>query len=84
MKKVVCGCFGTIYYATILKNGLMSDNRVDITDDAIFAVLQHLTCEKGYEENGFYGYEFKNNGVPINLIAYDRNKYKLVKRENGE
>lgn len=40
MKKIVCGCFGTIYYTEILKNGLMSDrNRVDVTDDAINAVI---------------------------------------------
>ena len=25
MKKLVCGCFGNIYYATILKDGIMSD-----------------------------------------------------------
>ena len=43
MKKLVCGCFGNIYYATILKNGIMSDkDRVEVTDDALTSVLYHL------------------------------------------
>ena len=49
MKKLVCGCFGTIYYATILKNGIMSDtNRVDVTDDAVNAVMTHLLVKEEY------------------------------------
>jgi len=44
MKKLVCGCFGNIYYATILKNGIMSemlfDNGLDLSE---YSVLYHLT-----------------------------------------
>lgn len=51
MKKIVCGIFGTIYYATILKDGVMSDRgRVDVTEDAVQAVTQHILSSKGYEE----------------------------------
>lgn len=53
MKKIVCGCFGNIYYATILKDGLMSDvNRVDVTDDAIDAVFQHIISMDKFDREG--------------------------------
>lgn len=51
MKKVVCGCFGTIYYATILKDGRMSKDRIDITDDAINAVVDHIMQMSQYTAN---------------------------------
>lgn len=54
VKKIVCSCFGNIYYATILKDGLMSDvNRVDVTDDAIDAVLQHIISMDKFDKEGF-------------------------------
>lgn len=81
LKKIVCGCFGTIYYAQILKNGLMSDsNRENVTDDALLAVLQHIMSMNEYKErDGFSGYEYKIGGSHVNLVAYDKSKYKLVK-----
>ena len=80
MKKVVCGCFGTIYYAQILKNGLMSDtNREDITDDAISAVTQHIINMNGFSDKKFAGYDFEQkDGSEIALCVYDKSKYKLV------
>lgn len=83
MKKLVCGCFGTIYYAKILKNGLMSDvDRVDVTDDAITAVIDHIMSMKEYKENdGFSGYDYnKLNGGQIEIAVFDKDKYKLVKK----
>lgn len=81
MKKLVCGCFGTIYYSTILKNGLMSDrDRVDVTDDAIAAVTDHI-LSMDTKKTGFSGYTFsKKDGGEICLCVYDRNKYKLVEK----
>lgn len=86
LKKIVCGCFGTIYYAQVLKNGLMSDsNRENVTDDALLAVLQHIMSMKEYEErDGFSGYEYKFGDSRINLVAYDKSKYKLIKNDDGE
>ena len=83
MKKIVCGCFGTIYYAQILKNGLMSSsNRENVTDDALMAVLQHIMCMDEYtERDGFSGYEYKICGNNVNLVAYDKSKYKLVRKD---
>ena len=80
MKRIVCGCFGTIYYAQILKSGLMSsNNRIDVTDDAIDSVLNHIMLTDCYTEKGYGGYEFNVGNVPVRLTAYDSRKYKLVK-----
>lgn len=85
MKKLVCGCFGNIYYATILKNGYMSDKgRVDVTDDAVEAVLNHLVriSPDTWKEDGFAGYTIEaDNGKEICLVAYDKSKCKLGKNE---
>lgn len=83
MKKLVCGCFGNIYYATILKDGLMSDRgRVELTDDAINAVIDHLHSMELYEKEGYSGYDIpKKDGGEIRLRLYDADKYKLVRKE---
>lgn len=81
MKKLVCGAFGTIYYAQILKNGLMSStNRVDVTDEAILAVLNHLMSPTDYGRYGYFGYEWPQKNVC--MMAYDPRKYVLVERKN--
>ena len=80
MKKLVCGCFGNIYYATILKNRLMSDkDRVDVTDDAIDAVFQHIISMDKFNEEGFAGYEIpkKKTDGSVCLCVFDRDKYEL-------
>lgn len=87
MKKLVCGCFGTIYYAQILKNGMMSgSNREDVTDDALTAVIDHIMSMKEYKDNnGFSGYEYgKKDGGKITLCVYDNANYALVSREKLE
>lgn len=87
MKKLVCGIFGTIYYAQILKNGLMSStNRVDVTDDAIQAVLMHLTSQTEYHKESHFGYEFKlASGEKVRMIAYNPERYVLVEgRERND
>lgn len=82
MKKIVCGCFGNIYYATILKDGLMSNvNRVDVTDDAIDAVLQHIISMDKYDKEGFAGYDIsKKTGGDVCLCVFDKDKYELKKK----
>ena len=42
MKKLVCGTFGTIYFANVDSTGRMIGNRVEVTDDAILAVMEHM------------------------------------------
>ena len=82
MKKLVWGCFGNIYYATILKDGLMSDRgRIELTDDAINAVIDHLHSMKLYEKEGCSGYDIpKKDGGEIRLRLYDADKYELVRK----
>lgn len=84
MKKIVCGCFGNIYYATILKDGLMSDvNRVDVTDDAIDAVFQHIISMDKFDKEGFAGYNYnfsEKTGGDVCLCVFDKDKYELKKK----
>lgn len=82
MKKIVCGCFGNIYYATILKNGLMSDvNRVDVTDDAVDAVFQHIISMDKFDEEGAAGYTIpKKTGGAVCLCVFDKDKCELKKK----
>lgn len=86
MKKLVCGCFGTIYYATILKNGIMSDtNRVDVTDDAVNAVMTHLLVKEEYCKDKLAGYKAKlKDGSEVQLCLFDRSKYKIVAKEDED
>lgn len=42
MKKLVCGIFGNIYFAKVDSTGRMIGNRVEVTDDAILAVMEHM------------------------------------------
>ena len=83
MKKIVCSGLGTIYYATILKDGLMSDvNRVDVTDDAIDAVFQHIVSMEKFDTEGFAGYIIpkKKSDGEVCLCVFDADKYELKEK----
>lgn len=79
MKKLVCGCFGTIYYGKILKNGLMSStDRVNVTDDAVAAVADHLMMQKEYADDKLAGYKFSTkDGGHVKLVLFDSDKYEI-------
>lgn len=60
MKKLVTTPLtNTIWWATVNeKTGTMNtQTRVDVTDDAIDAVFQHLINMEAFRERGFSGYE---------------------------
>lgn len=81
MKKLVCGCLGSIYYATLLKDGTMSTSgRVEMTDDALNAVIQHFLCMPEYKENnGFTGYVYnKKDGGHITLCLFDNDTHEIL------
>lgn len=81
MKKLVCGSLGTIYYATLLKDGKMSlSGRVEMTDDALNAVIQHIMCLPDYQKNnGFAGYVYnKKDGGHITLCLFDNDTHKIL------
>ena len=82
-KTLVCGCFGTIYYAKLLKGGRMSDvGRVDVTTDALQAVTEHIMQMKEYKEHGGYaGYQYaRADGGHIRLVAYDSDKFQITRK----
>lgn len=59
MRKIVCGCFGTIYDAEILKSGKMSDkNRRNVTNECVEAVAEHLHEIMGTDKSYKAGYEW--------------------------
>lgn len=83
MKKIVCGIFGNIYYATILKNGIMSDrDRVDVTDEAIDAVFQHIVSMEKFDTKGFAGYIIpkKKSDGEVCFCVFDTDKYELKEK----
>lgn len=83
MKKIVCSNLGTIYYATILKSGLMSTkDRVDVTTDAINAVANYIGLMDDYENIGIAGFEWHDKHVELVLV--DKNKYEIKEREKSE
>ena len=52
MKKLVNGCFGNIYYATVNEEKGTMSNKVDVTDDAIRCVFQWFIDKMEYgDEN---------------------------------
>lgn len=73
MKKLVTTPLSnTIWWATVNeKNGTMrTDTRIDVTDDAIDAVFQHLINKKEFRDKGFSGYEIaKKNSDEFATIA---------------
>ncbi len=83
MKKLVCGCFGTIYYGKILKNGLMSStDRVDVTYDAVGAVAAHLMSQKEYMDYKLAGYNLNHkDGSHMKLVIFDSDKYEVKEIE---
>lgn len=83
MKKIVRSNLGTIYYATILKSGLMSTkDRVDVTTDAINAVANYIGLMDDYENIGIAGFEWPDKHVELVLV--DKNKYEIKEREKSE
>lgn len=82
MKKVVCGTFGTIYYATILKDGLMGTDRKEITDECIDAVIEHIAAVTKYDEEGCGGYVIKSkkDGKHVRLILFEDDKFELRRK----
>lgn len=89
MKKLVnTPISNKIWWATVNeKNGSMNTStRIDVTNNAIQSVLDHLMMMDGFEESGFSGYNYnrKNGNGGITLCAIDTSKVKLVKIKEEE
>lgn len=85
MRKIVCGCFGTIYDADILKSGIMGSHRRECTDECLNAVVDHVMTMEQYQKHGRGGYMWdKSDGSGhIVLRVYDDTKYELVQKSGG-
>ena len=84
MKKLVnTPLSNTIWWATVndKNNTMNTSTRVDVTDNAIDVVVQHIVGMKEYKErDGYSGYSFtKKNGGTMTLCVIDEDKYKIVK-----
>lgn len=65
-KKLVCGCFGTIYDAVLSKRpGVMTGNRTERTDECISAVAEHMKFKADYNKDqpGFWQYVWPGIGT---------------------
>jgi hypothetical protein len=76
MKKLVTTPItNTIYWATVNeeKGSMNTSTRVDVTDNAILSVLDHLRGQGTFKKTGFAGYVYdkKDNTGTLTIAAYD-------------
>ena len=86
MKKLVnAPISNTIYWATVNeKNHTMNtDTRVDVTDNALDVVFEHITNMNGFDEKGFAGYEFpkKDSEDFATLCVFKSDKFVCISKE---
>ena len=56
----------------------MSDvGRVDVTDDAINAVIEHIMVSEKFQAERFGGYDIPMKDGEIQLCLYDKSRYSL-------
>lgn len=77
---ILCGIFGNIYIARILKNNVMADDKINATDEAVNAVANHLQSKKEFNDRGWAGYSFKVGDTKAKLVFFDADKYELVSK----
>lgn len=86
MKKLVTTPLtNIIWWATVNeKTGTMcTDTRVDVTDNAIDAVFQHLIGLEGFSDKGFAGYEIpkKNSDEVITMCVFNNDTHVCINKE---
>ena len=85
MKKlVVTPLTNTIWWATVNEEkGMITGNKVDVTDNAVDAVFQHLTGLEGFAEKGFAGYEIpkKNSEETVTMAVFSNDTHVCVSKK---
>lgn len=81
---VLCGILGNIYIAKKLKNGIMANDRIEATSEAVNAVANHLQSQTEFSKRGWAGYSFKYGDADVKLVFFDADKYKLVEKKADE
>lgn len=78
----------TIWWATVYeKSGTMNtDTRIDVTDNAIDAVFEHMINLERFRNEGFGGYSIpkRNSDEKVNMAVYKTDKYICVERSEYE
>lgn len=87
MKKLVnTPLTNTIWWATVNENNgtMNTSTRIDVTDNAIQSVLDHIMMMDGFKDNGFAGYTYsrKDNCGDLTICAIDSRKMKIVTIED--
>lgn len=89
MKKLVTTPLSnTIWWATVNeKKGTMNtDTRIDVTDNAIDAVFQHLINTENFKKDGFAGYGIpkKNSDKSVSMVVFKNDEYVCVNKKRFE
>lgn len=79
---ILCGILGNIYIAKKLKEGVMSNDRIEATSEVVNAVANHLQSKSEFRERGYAGYLFKASDANVRLVFFDADKYELVEKVN--
>lgn len=77
---ILCGILGNIYIAEKLKSGVMSEDRIEATIEAVNAVANHMQSQTEFRERGWAGYLLKHDNENAKLVFFDADKYELVKK----
>ena len=84
-KLVVAPISNTIYWARVDDDlCIMShSDRTDFTDNALSAVLTHLTSMRGFSETGFAGYEYpkKDRSGSATLCAFTSDSHVCISKK---
>lgn len=83
-KKLVCTENGRILYGTVLKSGLVSSkDSIDLTDDAISCVTEHLVKQDNFLKHRIGGYSIpKSDGKGSGTLAFiDNEVYEINPKE---
>lgn len=85
MKKlVVTPLSNTIWWATVNEEkGMITGNKVDVTDNAVDAVFQHLMGLEGFEEKGFAGYEIpkRDSAETVTMAVFSNDTHVCVSKK---
>ena len=85
MKKLVTTPLtNTIWWATVNEEkGMITGNKIDVTDNAIEAVLHHLTGMDGFSDKGFAGYQFpkKNSDEVVTMCVFNNDTHVCITKE---
>lgn len=86
MKKLVnAPISNTIYWATVNKktNVMNTETRIDVTDDAIDVVFEHITNLNGFKIDGLAGYKFpkRDSDEYATLCVFKSDKYVCISKD---